>query len=68
MNLQDPKMWTEEHWALFETLEDIRRNKFNSDYHDFKQHMLYILEVMDKMYLELPNEISSLWKEENNGS
>lgn len=48
-------MWTEEHWKLFNLLQDMYREhfegeKFGSNYQEFKKHMLYILEIMDHMY------------------
>jgi len=53
--LRDEKMWTQEHWELFNTMEKCYRDNFTSDefgsnFDNFKEHMLYILNIMEHMY------------------
>ena len=54
-SLQNKEMWTEEHWKLFDVMENCYRKyfsgeKFGSNFKEFKNHMLYILEVMEHEY------------------
>lgn len=57
--LGNKEMWTAEHWALFNELENIYRTKFSgskdgkgfgTNFEEFKRHMLYILNIMEHEY------------------
>lgn len=57
MDIGNKEMWTEEHWVLFDILEKCFRERFSKDsdhfganFKEFKAHMLYILEVMERSY------------------